>query len=406
MSKYISRQNYIKKLHQFRDKDLIKVVTGIRRCGKSTLLEMFRDDLKASGVSDAQILAINFEIPNDGYSSDWLETYNKITAKLAKGKRNYVFLDEIQAIPEFEKLVDGLYANKELQVDIYITGSNAYFMSSELATLLTGRYIEIKMLPLSFAEYLSVFDDQTDLATKFDNYINYGAFPYALKLFLSDPTTISEYLKNLYNTILYKDVITRRGIGDSTTLENITKFMFDNISNITTPKKIADTMTSTIQKISNHTVENYLSGLTDSFVLYPVSRYDVKGKKWLQTLGKYYAVDTGMRHFVLGQAPNTDLGRAVENIVYLELLRRGNEIWIGKNDSLEIDFVTRDPNGATSYYQVAQTVMDQNTLKRELTPLDNINDHNPKLLLTMDAGAYDHSGIKQQNVIDWLISPQ
>ena len=310
-----------------------------------------------------------------------------------------IFGDEIQNVPDYQKAIDGLYIKDN--VDIYITGSNAYFLSGELATLLTGRYVEIQMLPLSFKEYISAFQDKSDLPSLYRQYIESGSFPYITAL-NGDKEQIKLYLNTIYNTVILKDVVSRRNIPDISLIESIVKFMFDNIGNITTPKKISDTMTSKGRKISNHTVENYLRALSDSFILYKAGRYDIKGKQYLETQEKYYIVDIGLRYFLLG-SKYVDMGHVLENIVYLELIRRGYKVYIGKINSLEVDFVA-EKNGDIEYYQVSQTVMDKSTLDRELAPLSNIKDHNPKYLITMDnIPAVSHNGIKQLYALDWLL---
>ncbi len=394
----IERNIYLKKLIGFKDKQLIKVITGIRRCGKSTLLKIFQNYLLENGVKQRQIITINFENPDYDNLRDYKELYKFLKNKLAKNTKNYIFLDEIQNVAEYQKAIDGLYIMDN--VDLYITGSNAYFMSGELATLLSGRYIEIEMLPLSFKEYISAFSQQQDLSALYRQYIENGSFPYITKLD-DNKEQIRDYLSGIYNTVILKDVVARKKIPDVPALESIVKFLFDNIGNITTPKKISDTMTSKGRKISNHTVENYISALVDCFVLYKAGRYDIKGKQYLETMEKYYIADTGLRYFLLG-SKYVDMGHILENIVYLELLRRGYKVFIGRIGQLEIDFVA-EKNGETEYYQVAQTVMPKDTLDRELEPLYKIKNHNAKYLITMDnVPNVSHNGIKQIYALDWL----
>lgn len=398
--KIIEREEYLNKLKKFKDKNLIKVITGIRRCGKSTLLELFKKYLKENDVEENQIITINFEDPDykNLKTSDAL--YEYIKNKLIDGKMNYIFLDEIQNVDKFEIAVDGLYIKKN--VDIYITGSNAYLLSSELATLLTGRYVEIKMLPLSFKEYISAFDDKNELSRKFRDYIRYGSFPQTLELY-DTPEEIDTYLDGVYTSVLYKDVISRKGITDKGILESVVEFLYDNIGNICSIKKISDTLSSNGRSTSNHTVENYVNALVDSFMLYKANRYDVKGKELLKTQEKYYAIDIGLRYYLLGQKAGRDMGHILENIVYLELLRRGNKVYVGKVDDVEVDFVAKNIEN-TIYYQVSTTVRDENTLQRELTPLKKINDNYPKYILTMDDDPIaDYDGIKKKNIIDWLL---
>ena len=395
----IARQEYLENLISFRDKQLIKVITGIRRCGKSTLFELYQEYLMKNGVEKKQIIYLNLE---DGDYSD-IEThndlYNYVNGKLLPDKMNYVFLDEVQKVSEFQKAVDSLYVKKN--VDVYITGSNAYLLSGELATLLSGRYIEIKMLPLSFKEYVSAFPEQSNMDRLYMNYTVNSSFPYALEL--SKPKDIKQYLEGIYDSIVLKDIVARKKFQDVAMLQSVVRFMFDNIGNTTSTKKIADTMTSAGRSISVHTVESYLSALTDSFVFYKIGRYDVKGKQYLKTGDKYYAADIGLRYYLLG-TKKADDGHILENIVFLELLRRGYEVYIGKVGNAEVDFIAIGEEGE-EYYQVAYTVKNsEETLRRELAPLEAISDHNPKYLLTMDYKPLtSHNGIKQINVLDWLL---
>jgi predicted AAA+ superfamily ATPase len=397
----IKRETYMKKLRALRDEHVIKVVTGVRRSGKSTVLEMFKDELLASKVSQNQIIFINFEEPEAIEAEyEWRKVYDQIRSRLLSDKMNYIFLDEVQNVPEFEKMVDGLHAKKN--TDIYLTGSNARFLSSELATLLSGRYIEIKMLPFSFKEYASAYDNP-DTTQLFQDYMSYGSFPQVASFVKNAKTDVtSDYLTGIFNTVMIKDVMTRRGMSNVRTAENIMRFMLDNIGNLTSPKSISDTMISDNQAVSRPTVVNYLSALTESFLLYPASRYDIKGKKLLQNLEKYYAVDTGLRRVVLGAKAEVDTGRILENIVYLELLRRENVVRIGRTGEKEIDFVTTDKDGVTSYYQVALSVRDEKTLERELASLRGIDD-NAKYLLTLDPEERNFDGIRQINAIKWLL---
>lgn len=392
----IERTEYLEKLKSFRDKDLIKVITGIRRCGKSTLFDIFIDYLLKNGVKKEQIIKVNLENPELELPTH-KDLYNYVKEQLPKGKKAYVFLDEVQQVPEFQRAVDGLYLNKD--IDLYITGSNAMLLSGELATLLSGRYIEIKMLPLSYKEYLSATEEDTN-EYSYRNYTNRSSFPYAVSLETEDET--DEYLQNIYNTIIIKDVMQRRNFSDTNTLNMIAKFMFDNIGNLLSVKKIADTMTSDGRKISTHTVGNYLSALTESFIFHKATRYDIRGKQYLQSGEKYYATDVALRYALLGRK-NVDAGRILENVVYLELIRRGYKVFVGKNDTKEVDFVAEDKDGIL-YVQVAYTVRDEKTLARELSALQSIPDHYPKLLLTMDVDPVaDFDGVKKINVLDWLI---
>lgn len=399
----IARDMYLDVLKNFKDQQIIKVVTGIRRCGKSTLLEIFIDYLKDNGVSDDQIISINFEDSDYEELLDRKKLYDYIKEKLVKGKKTYVFLDEIQRVDEFEKTVDSLFINKD--IDLYITGSNAYLLSSELATLLTGRYIEVKMLPLSFKEYVSSFPDKTDLSRKFRTYLRYSSFPQAKTLYDIDSSMINSFLDGIYNTVLFKDVMQRKDITDKNTLERVVKYLYDNIGNRTSVKSISDNIEGLDKKSSYNTISNYVEALIDSFLLFKANRYDIKGKELLKTQEKYYAVDMGLRYFMLGQNSNNDMGHILENIVYLELIRRGYKVYIGKYDELEVDFVAIKPE-ETIYYQVALTTRsdDNKVLDRELKPLKKIKDSYPKYILTLDEDLdANYDGIKKINALDWLL---
>lgn len=394
----IERTEYINKLINFKDKQLIKVITGVRRCGKSTLFRLFQDYLKKEGVGSKQIQSINFE---DMAFNDLLEPknlYDYVMKHAQKGKKNYIFLDEIQNVKDFQRAVDSLYIQEGF--DIYITGSNAFLLSGELATLLSGRYVEIKMLPLSFKEFISI-KNNPNLQEEYTRYLEFGSFPYVLQM--DDDASIQNYLSDILNSIVVKDVLSRRKITDAAGVLRILKFVFDTVGNVVSVKKISDTMNSAGYKITPQTVEKYLTALTESFVLYVASRYDIKGKKYLQSGDKYYLVDTGLRYALLGKK-GTDTGWLLENIVYLELIRRGYNVFIGKMANAEVDFVAVNRDGIT-YFQVSQTVLDKSVLERELKPLQSIKDHYPKFLLTLDYlpdGDYD--GIKRINVLDWLLS--
>lgn len=392
----IERAEYLEKLKKWKDKDLIKVITGIRRCGKSTIFDLFIDYLKSCGINDEHIISVNLESPEYKFN-DYMELYNYVNKKITDNDDYYVFLDEVQNVFEFQKAVDGLYIKKN--VDVYITGSNAYLLSGELATLLSGRYIEIKLLPLSFKEYKDYLNVEGD-EKLYLKYVNNSSFPYALKLDSEDE--IDAYLDSIYNTIIVKDIVTRKKIADTSMLKSVTEFLFSSIGSAMSVKKIADTMTSKGRSISVHTVDSYLESLTESFIFNKVSRYDIKGKQYLETNEKYYATDVTMRYALLGRK-NLDVGHILENVVYLELIRRGYKVYIGKVDDNEVDFVVENKDGRT-YFQVAYTTRDENTLLRELTPLQKINDHYPKYILTMDLDPKtDYDGIVKMNVLDWLL---
>lgn len=392
----IERKEYLEKLKKWKDKDLIKVITGIRRCGKSTLFDIYIDYLKSIGIEDNHIISVNLENPDNEFDT-YKELYKYVKEQIKDKKQYYVFLDEVQKVSDFQKAVDGLYIMKN--VDVYITGSNAYLLSGELATLLTGRYIEIKMYPLSFKEYLNYYKKDAD-EKMYLNYINRSSFPYALKL--EEESEIDDYLDALYNTIIVKDIGLRKKMADTTMLRTVARFMFNNIGNCLSIKKIADTLTSDGRSISVHTVESYLESLVESYVFNKVSRFDIKGKQYLQSGEKYYATDVTMRYALLGRR-NIDVGHILENIVYLELIRRGYKVYIGKAGEKEIDFVAENKEGFT-YFQVAYTTREKAILERELTPLQDINDHYPKYILTMDIDPIaDYDGIKKVNVLDWLL---
>ena len=399
MVKRLERIEYLQKLIYFKDKQLIKVVTGVRRCGKSTLLEIFQDYLKANGTDASQILTINLE------NFDFFALHNPeslhtfIKKRLQPDKMTYIFIDEIQHCAEFPTVIDSLYIRNN--VDIYVTGSNAYMLSGEIATLLSGRYVEIKMLPLSFKEYVKATDGANNLSQSYRNFIRHGAFPYTLALG-NNEGAIREYLEGIYNTIVVKDIATRKKISDTMMLESVTRFLFSSSGSPVSTKKIADTMTSSGRKIDVKTIERYLDGLMESYIVYQVKRFNIRGKQYLKTLEKYYSVDTGLRYLLLGSS-GTDVGHILENVVYLELLRRGFSVYIGKLDELEVDFVANNQKGLL-YIQVAASVRDEKTLQRELASLRRISDNYPKLILTLDDDPEaDYDGIHRMNALEWLL---
>lgn len=395
----IERKEYLEKLIAFRDKQVIKIITGVRRCGKSTLMELFQDYLKSQGVLEEQIVAVNLEDYDFYELRNPKKLYTYIKERLVQGKMTYIFLDEIQHCEEFPEVVDSLHIKKD--VDIYLTGSNAKMLSSEIATLISGRYVEISMLPLSFKEYVLSTGSTSELARKYTAYVETSSFPYALQL-AGQPKELRDYLDGIYNTIVVKDIAQRNKIPDPMMLESVLRFIFDNIGNQLSTKKIADTMTSNGRKIDVKTVEKYLKALMESYIVYQAKRYNVKGKQHLKTLEKYYAVDIGLRYLLLGTS-SSDVGHILENIVFLELLRRGNEVFTGKIDDLEVDFVAMDGK-QTTYYQVAASVRDEKTLARELASLEKIPDHYPKIVLTLDEDPQaDYNGIRRINALDWLM---
>ena len=407
----IDRKEYLDFLVKSKDRQIIKVVSGVRRCGKSTLFEIYKDFLLENGVAKNQIISINFEDMDYEELTDYKKLYEYIKSKMIEDKRNYIFLDEIQHVDKFEKVVDSLFIKEN--TDLYITGSNAYFMSSELATLLSGRYIELKMLPLSFKEYYQAKLEYEKLEQKenrilktliqyYNEYIVNSSFPYTLQLD-SDLKNIHEYLSGIYNSVLLKDIVARLKISDVMRLESVVKYIFDNIGNLTSLSKIANTLTSMGRKMDAKTIEKYIRGLTDSLLVHEVSRYNIKGKEFLSTLSKYYVADLGLRQMILGNR-NIDMGYILENIIYLELLRRKGNVYVGQFDKNEIDFVVINSN-EIEYYQVALTVLDENTLKRELDAFKNIKDNYPKYLITLDDVMVntDYDGIKVVNALEWLL---
>lgn len=395
----IQREEYLNKLIALKDKKIIKVVTGVRRCGKSKLLEMYRKRLLEQGVEEERIVSINFEDLDFEDLTDYKKLHTYLKEHLVKDNMTYIFLDEIQNVEQFPKVVDSLYIKDN--VDIYITGSNAHMLSSEIATLLSGRYIQIEMLPLSFKEYMISTGSMNDRGIKYVDYLQNSSFPYTLEL-EGQSDEIRSYLEGLYNTIVVKDIINHSKISEPMMLKSILKFIFDNIGNPLSSKKIADTMTSLGRRIDTRTVEKYLDALTESYIIYQAKRYNIKGKQYLKTLEKYYVVDIGLRLMLLG-SKQIDAGRILENIVYLELLRRGYDVYVGKVDEFEVDFVAQNGKG-TTYFQVALSVRDEKTLDRELRSLRAIKDHYPKILLTMDDDPEVHyDGIRRINARDWLL---
>ncbi|MDR1832472.1 MAG: ATP-binding protein [Fusobacteriaceae bacterium] len=399
-----NRPVYLKKLSPFVNKHMIKVVTGIRRSGKSMLLDLFRAHLLESGVKEGQIIKHNFEeFRYDGMDHKTL--YALIEEQTAeKGEKYYLLLDEIQRIPDWEITVNALFLSPDL--DIYLTGSNAKLLSSEISTYLTGRYVEIKMLPLSFKEYLDFIDFAAggDTARAFADYLEYGGFPGRIDI-VETPRANMDFLSGVYNTILMKDVITRNIIKDPPLLENLMKYLADNIGNPVSAKKISDYLSSAGQKTSSETVENYLHHLEEAFIIYKASRYDLKGKLLLKTQAKYYLTDSGIRTLLLSDG-SRDYGRLLENVVYFELLRRGYRVNVGKSDDLEIDFVAKNLDELI-YCQVVASVMDPATLEREVRPLEKLNDNHEKVVLTMDRLPFkDYRGIKIRNILDFLLEEQ
>lgn len=404
----VQRDEYLNQLKKWKDEQVIKVITGIRRCGKSTLLEMYRDYLKSEGVSDDRIISINFEELEYEELSDYKALYNYIKERLHKTETTYIFLDEIQQVENFQKAVDSLYVKKN--TDIYITGSNAYLLSGELATLLSGRYVEINMLPLSFAEFCQIkkSGDKNEL---FAEYMKNGGLPYITNLG-DDSEKIDTYLEGIYNTIIVKDIEERqkrresdpdkRKVTDIALLKNISRFLAGSIGSPISVKSIADYVTSSGRKVSQNTVDDYVEALTEPYIFYPVERYDVLGKQLLKKNRKMYIVDLGLRRHLLARQ-RYDLGFSLENIIYFELLRRGYSVNIGKVGAAEIDFVARK-NDNVSYYQVTASMTEESTFEREMSPLKGITDNYPKTVITLDRFTLgNYEGIEVVNAIDWLL---
>ena len=407
----IARPTYLNQLIGWKDKHLIKIVSGVRRSGKSTLFKLYQEHLKAQGVKDVNIISLNMEDPTYLELLDWKRLYDFINVRLIPNEKNYVFIDEVQNIEDFQRAADGLFIKDN--VDLYLTGSNSRFQSGEWATMLSGRYVNIQMYPLSFKEYVSAYPFNDSMETKYRRYLENSSFPYATELRSGEKwetSNIREYLSGIYNTIVLKDIVENKGIAEVDRLERVMRFVADNIGSMLSVNSIANTMASNGIKIDNRIVESYLRAFCDSFVIYRADRYDVKGKRLLKTQNKYYLVDMGLRYFLLGDR-NIDTGRMLENVVYLELLRRNRKVYVGKVDyrkdgkldAREIDFVAEGDEGV-AYYQVSQSVLDKGTLERELAPLDAVKDHNPKYLLTLDAvPSISHNGIRQINALDWLL---
>lgn len=400
--KRLERKDYLAWLDKWKNQQLIKVVSGVRRCGKSTMFEIFRDYLLENGVEAEQIININFEDLEYAQLQDYKALYQYVKERLLPDRMNYIFLDEIQHVAHYEKAVDSLFLRQNC--DVYITGSNAYFMSGELATLLTGRYVELSMQPLSFKEYCAGLDgEESSLTEKFNRYIVNGSFPYVLKYGYQEKEA-KEYMSSIYSTILLNDIVKRINVSDVNMLEAVARFLLHNIGNLTSPATIANTMTSNHQKIDAKTVDRYIRGLTDSLLLYEVRRYNIKGKQFLARMNKYYVCDVGMRNMLVG-GKNNDIGHIIENIVFLELKRRYKEVYVGQiGTDGEVDFVVMQ-DGNPLYYQVAQTVLDEKVLERELTPLKQIKDNYPKYLLTLDEvfGTMDYEGVQKRNLLRWLL---
>jgi len=399
----INRESYLQKLRQLKDQNVIKVITGIRRSGKSTLLEAFKNELLANGVEKKNIIFLNFEERENLHLVDWTILYDEIKQTFSNDNKHYVFLDEVQVITDFEKLVNALFTQKN--IDLYVTGSNAYLLSSELATLLTGRYIAINVQPYSFSEYLIALQNEKNTDRLFRNYINSSSFPEAVTLAQRNENLANDYLQSIYDTVVIKDIAQRFKLRNLNNLHRVISFVFDSVGSYISPTNIAKALNKNSNKtISHNTIIKYLEYLTKSYIIYPASRFDIKGKELLTTNQKYYLVDLGLKNVVTTNKYDADLGRKLENVVYFELLRRGGKVYVGKNNDKEIDFVVQKPNNERSYYQVAFTVNDEKTFEREISAFRNIRDNYPKFLLTLDFDTTNIEGIQKINVIDWLLN--
>ena len=398
----IERTTYLKKLRQLKDQNLIKVITGIRRCGKSTLLEAFKNELLSEGVTPENIIFLNFEERENLHLTNWTALYDEIIDKINPQKKYYIFLDEVQLVDSFEKLVNSLFTKKN--IDLYVTGSNAYLLSSELATLLTGRYIAINLHPYSFKEYVSAYKNDKNTDRLFRKYINESCFPEAVTLSQNDGNLENDYLQSIYDTVIIKDIAKRHNLRNVHNLHRIVSFLFDSVGSYVSPTNIAAQLNLNSQKkISHNTIIKYLDFLTQSYILYAAPRYDIKGKELLSTNEKYYVVDLGLKNITATNKYDSDLGHKLENIVYFELLRRGGKVYVGKHNDREIDFVVQKANNEREYYQVAFTVNDEKTYNREVSAFDKIKDNYPKFLLTLDFDNTSINGIQKTNVIDWLL---
>ncbi len=412
--KRVSRVEYLDWLHRWKDKEVIKVVSGVRRCGKSTLLSMFQDELLEQGVGRERLISINFEDVENEALTDYRALHSHIIERLSDGTTTYIFLDEVQHVEGFEKVLDSLSIRP--YCDVYVTGSNAYMLSGELATLLTGRYVELKMLPLSFKEFClgacDVGDDakptdpaQWEAGSKdaaFSRFLKAGSFPYLLEL-LDDEKNAMEYLHDLYQSILYKDIVARMKVGDAALLERVGKTLASGVGSLVSINKMANTLRSSGRPVDQKTVDKYVDGFVDSMLFYEAARWDIKGRKLLSRISKYYIVDTGLRRNLVEGSSN-DLGHLLENVVYLELKRRGGAVHVGAVEDGEVDFVVVDGE-RIQYYQVAASVLDAKTLDRELAAFRKIKDNHPKTLLVLDRvlAVADIDGVKIANAVDWLL---
>ena len=399
----ILRKNYLDILMSLRNQHLIKVVTGIRRCGKSTLLEALQQQFIDEGVDKSCIISMSFEQREHSEYTAWQEVYDVVVSKITTNQMCYVFLDEVQLIPQFERLIDALFVRKD--IDLYVTGSNAYLLSSELATMLSGRYVALNLHPFSFAEYVLAFPEERNIDRLFRQYINNSSFPEAVNLSKNAPHMVNAYLKSLYDTVVVKDIVQHNKLRKFANIQNIIQFLYDSVGSVVSPNNIADKLKEfTNEQVSHNTVKKIINYLVESYLIYPVRLYNIKGKRLLASNYKYYVVDLGLKSILQTNGYDSDLGHKLENVVYFELLRRGGEVYAGRSQQGEVDFVVHKPNGFVEYYQVAYTVNDEKTLNREISSLSKIKDVYPKYLLTMDYDTANINGIQKINVIDWLLS--
>ena len=402
MNIIINRKNYTEQLQKLKDEHIIKVVTGLRRSGKSTLLEIFAQQIRNSSVPENRIQEYNFEKPIFPKDYTWLDIYNNVIAKVDKENMNYIFLDEPQQIPEFERLIDALYVEK--CVDLYITGSNAYFLSGEIATLLSGRYITIHILPFSFKEFIETQLNATlNKYELFNNYLYETSLPQGVLLRKQGADIQNMYIQDVYNTVIEKDIQQKYNIQNIRSFDNLSKFLMGAIGSVVSPSNISKAMKQDRQDIHHNTVEKYIQYLVNSFVFYQVNRFDIRGKQQLATQEKYYLVDVGFRNLKLGKFQYQDVGHILENIVYLELNRRGYQIWIGKIGEYEVDFIVKNAQNKFEYYQVTWSMSDTTTAEREIRPLKSIDDNYPKYIISTDVITSDIDGIQHINIVDWLL---
>lgn len=405
MRRIISRKNYIQQLEKLKDEHIIKIITGLRRSGKSTLFDIFAQQIIDSGVPENRVLKYNFEKPIFPEEYTWRDIYKSIFAKIDKENMNYIFLDEPQQIAEFERLIDALHV--EMHIDLYVTGSNAYFLSGEIATLLSGRYITVHILPFSFAEFLdSQKDTEMSKYDLFNSYLYETSLPQGVLLRNQGADILNRYVQDVYNTIVEKDIRQRYNIQNMRSFDNLSKFLMGAIGSPVSPNSISRAMKQDRQNIHHNTVEKYIEYLVNSYVFYQVNRFDIKGKQQLATQEKYYLSDIGFRNLKLGKFQYQDLGHILENIVYLELNRRGYQIWIGKIGAYEVDFIVKNALNKPEYYQVTWSMSDPKTAEREIRPLKAIDDNYPKYIISTDLITAEIEGIEQVNIIDWLLKKE